>query len=276
METLKRYSKALICSIGWFILFIMLQTILFVVSFIFKLVFDNEYLNSVKLLIEQANNNTDELINSYMQIIGGLTFHIEVSLAIFVIIFFIIDRHIHKQRFSFNKIEIIDIPQFISLGIIINILSLFFINIFSQDALEDTGYNVSLLMQGSFLSILISVGICAPICEEIIFRYFIYHNLNRANQVFAIIVSAGLFGVAHGNIIQGMYVFEFGLIFAILNIKYNSIIPGLIMHISVNCLSTILTLFDSSVKQIVFLAILLLVSVTITIITYIIKFKNKI
>ena len=87
METLKRYSKALIYSIGWFILFIMLQTILFVVSFIFKLVFDNEYLNSVKLLIEQANNNTDELINSYMQIIGGLTFHIEVSLAIFVKLF---------------------------------------------------------------------------------------------------------------------------------------------------------------------------------------------
>lgn len=216
-------------------------------------------------------------MNTYIEVIGSLTSYIEVFLTIGMSGLFVIDREIHENRFSFNRIRIIEIPQFISLGILMNILSTLFINMFSAETIEETGYNTSLMLQGGFFSILIGVGICAPLCEEITFRYFIYHNLNRTNQIIAIIISSAMFGLAHFNLLQGMYAFTFGLVFSMYNIKYNSIWPGIIMHISVNSLSVFLLLADNYIAQIVIMILIFIVSLiptSISIIYKVVKHEN--
>lgn len=272
MEAFKRYNKAIWFSTGWFMTFVMMQTIYMVFAFIFKIITDPDYLITVQQLIEQANSQgEDALMNAYIEIIGSLTSYIELFLTIGMSGLFIIDREFHENRFAFNKIKITEVPIFISLGMLMNILSTVFVNMFSVETLEETGYNTSLMLQGGFFGILIGVGICAPICEEITFRYFIYHNLNRANQVLAIIVSSILFGLAHGNILQGIYAFTFGLVFSMANIKYNSIWPGIIMHMSVNSLSVFLLLAENSIVQIVMMTSLFIVSLIPTSIVLISK-----
>ena len=244
MSTFIRYTKAICFSIGWFIVFVMSQVFYMAFALIFKIITDREYAMSVQNLLQKAATGGTEqsanMMDAYIEIIGSLTSYLELFLVIGMVGWFIIDRQFHKDRFAFNKIRLYHIPLFISLGMLLNILSPLFISMFPADTIESSGYDTSLILQGGFIGVLLGVGIFAPICEEITFRYFIYHNLSRGNQVLAMIISAALFGIAHGNILQGMYAFTFGLVFAIINIKYNSIIPGIIMHISVNTLSVIL------------------------------------
>lgn len=251
MQTFKDFNKAIWFSLGWFLVFVILQTVYMVFAVVFKAITDVEYLLAVQQLFNSASEQgSDELMNVYIEVIGSVTSYIEVFLTIGMSGLLVIDREIHGNRYAFNKIKITEIPLFISLGILMNILSTLFISLFSTETLTETGYDTTMMLQGGFLGVLIGVGICAPLCEEITFRYFIYHNSNRLNQIFALIFSAALFGLAHGNILQGMYAFTFGLIFVIMNNKYNSIWPGTIMHMSVNSLSVFLMLANDSAVQI--------------------------
>lgn len=265
-KTVGKYVIALVKSLGWFILFMLMQVFYMCIAFIFKIVTDEKYLESIIKDLNSINSsNTDEIFNVYVQIVGSLTSYIEFFLVIGMIGLYIIDRQFHKDRFSFNKISITRVPQFIALGSLLNIISTIFINSFSQETLEATGYDTSIMMQGGFIGILVGVGICAPICEEITFRYFIFHNLNKANTVLAVVVSALIFGIAHGNILQSAYAFAFGAVFTVFNIRYNSILPGIIMHITINSLSVLMMLSDNTLVQISILAFAFLVSIIVVI-----------
>ncbi len=78
-------------------------------------------------------------------------------------------------------------------------------------------------------------GIISPIIEEIIFRGIIY---NRASRIFsptiAIILSALLFGLFHGNIVQIPYAVIMGLIITFLYKKYSDFKVPCLFHIVAN------------------------------------------
>lgn len=79
------------------------------------------------------------------------------------------------------------------------------------------------------------VVILAPIFEEIIFRGIIFDHLKRNySLVTAIIVQALLFGLVHGNIVQGIYTFLAGIVFVLANIYCGSILGSIILHIIFN------------------------------------------
>lgn len=62
---------------------------------------------------------------------------------------------------------------------------------------------------------LICYGIVAPVAEELVFRGIIYGYLRRfAEPAAAIGLSAGLFALYHGNIVQGIYAFVIGWVLA--------------------------------------------------------------
>lgn len=82
---------------------------------------------------------------------------------------------------------------------------------------------------------LLSVILFGPIGEELLFRGLI---LRYGNRLFpysvSILLQACLFGVYHGNIVQGIYAFAIGIIFGALACRYDSIIPGILLHIIIN------------------------------------------
>ena len=58
---------------------------------------------------------------------------------------------------------------------------------------------------------LICFGLIAPVAEELLFRGIIYNCFRRYLKLFsAMIVAAVLFGVYHGNSVQGIYAFSLG------------------------------------------------------------------
>lgn len=100
-------------------------------------------------------------------------------------------------------------------------------------------------MTGNLASpmVLISVYLLAPIGEEILFRGLI---LNYSKKVFPPLLSAVLngllFGVYHGNMIQGIYAFLFGILLSLIVLHFNSIMPSIILHLTINC--SIIFIYD--------------------------------
>lgn len=58
-----------------------------------------------------------------------------------------------------------------------------------------------------------------------------------APKLVAVIFTALLFGAYHANVIQFCYAFPMGIIFALMAIWSNSILPSIILHISINTFS---------------------------------------
>lgn len=261
MNTFKTYSKSIIGAIAYFLLFTIAQTIIMVGALIIKICTDSEYAQSVQDMFTAANNGAD-ITNVYVELVGSLTVYIEIMLLIFMLCIFIIKHKHHSDRFAFRKIEIQDIFLFISVGLALNIVSSIAVNLLDTELVESTGYEdtTTLLIQGGFLGVMLGIGICAPICEEITFRYLIFHCLNKVNTILAIVVSALLFGIAHGNIIQGTYAFCFGLVFSIINFKYKSILPSIIMHLSVNISSVILISVENIGEQLLYMLLAFILS----------------
>lgn len=82
---------------------------------------------------------------------------------------------------------------------------------------------------------IIATVILGPLAEELTFRRFTMDILKEEFDIrIAIVVQALIFGVYHGNIIQFVYATLMGALFGYLVKRYNSIVPGLLMHMVVN------------------------------------------
>lgn len=80
----------------------------------------------------------------------------------------------------------------------------------------------------------IVVGILAPLGEEMVFRGAILRVLlkvfNERFPWFAIVISAFLFGLVHGNMAQGSHAFLIGLLLGWMYWRTDSIVPGVVFH----------------------------------------------
>ena len=85
------------------------------------------------------------------------------------------------------------------------------------------------------------VVILAPVCEELLFRKFIIDRFNNYGEVTAMLVSAMMFGLYHGNLAQFMYAFGLGIFFAFIYIRTGNIAYTIILHMIVNGFSTLIT-----------------------------------
>ena len=89
---------------------------------------------------------------------------------------------------------------------------------------------------------IILYGIVSPFAEEIVFRGIVYNRMHRQyGKWIAIIGSALLFGLYHGNIVQALYGFMLGLLIAVLYEKYASFAVPVIIHSAANVFVYVVT-----------------------------------
>lgn len=89
---------------------------------------------------------------------------------------------------------------------------------------------------------IILYGIVSPLAEEIVFRGIVYNRMHRQyGKWIAIIGSALLFGLYHGNIVQALYGFMLGLLIAVLYEKYASFAVPVIIHSAANVFVYVVT-----------------------------------
>ena len=81
--------------------------------------------------------------------------------------------------------------------------------------------------------------ILAPIGEELIYRGVVLRCSAKVSQRFAIIFSAFIFGIMHGNPYQFVLGFMLGIPLAIITIRTGSLIPAIICHMVNNLFATL-------------------------------------
>ena len=97
------------------------------------------------------------------------------------------------------------------------------------------------LLSGSDIIVsLVFVGIIGPIVEEYIFRKQIINHTRMFGEKRAVIFSAFVFALFHGNLSQMFYAFTLGLVFGYIYIKTDDIKYSAGLHMLVNIVSGVL------------------------------------
>lgn len=106
-------------------------------------------------------------------------------------------------------------------------------------------YNESsdIIYAGSIFVQILSTCICAPLVEESLFRGLLYKRMRtRLKMIPSILISAAIFGIIHGNLVQFIYAFFIGVILAFVYEKFKTIWAPIILHAGANLLSVIYTM----------------------------------
>ena len=120
-----------------------------------------------------------------------------------------------------------------------NLLEISGLNSFFAEESEALG---EALYQDQLLIEIIGIGILGPIAEELTFRGVTHKRCrDYLRPGSAMFLSALLFAVFHGNMIQLVYAFMLGLLLAFVYNKYESVIASIMLHVGANLFSVIVS-----------------------------------
>lgn len=104
-----------------------------------------------------------------------------------------------------------------------------------KDIFNDYSKVMETILSGQIWLVIMYTIILAPIVEELIFRGLILKLTNRAVPfVVANFAQAAIFGIYHGNIVQGIYAFGLGILLGLIARKFKTIIAPIVLHMIVN------------------------------------------
>lgn len=94
---------------------------------------------------------------------------------------------------------------------------------------------------GTFAGVL-AVVIVAPIAEEFVFRGLMMNRLSRAmSGGLAVVLSAAVFGLCHGELVWFCYAFMLGVFFGFIDLRAGSIFPSILGHMMFNAIGQIMS-----------------------------------
>lgn len=118
--------------------------------------------------------------------------------------------------------------------------------------------------QTSSVSMFLYVGIFAPVVEELMFRGAIFDTLQPFGKRFAMVSSALLFGLFHGNLIQIPFAFLVGLILSYVRVNYG-LLWCIVLHFINNCIFAELLALYGNLSNILLAACVFGALITLTI-----------
>lgn len=157
------------------------------------------------------------------------------------LIYLLINRINYKEAVRLKKIR----PSTALLMIVFTFLVLpvmNFVNALSQLYATDTtsGTMMSITGKTPFLVSLIVIALVPCVFEESVYRGIFYNEYSKHNKIGAVLLSAFLFGILHGNLNQFTYAFAMGIVFAFVIEATDSIVSTMIMHFIINGNSVVL------------------------------------
>lgn len=114
---------------------------------------------------------------------------------------------------------------------------------FMDEPPEDTQYLFDLIRKSggmAKLGLAFSAVVMAPLVEETVFRGFVLQGLlRRWTPLWAIVVTAYGFALAHGSLGYQFLIFPFAVYMGVLTYQTRSVLPAMVCHAYANLLSTI-------------------------------------
>jgi membrane protease YdiL (CAAX protease family) len=130
------------------------------------------------------------------------------------------------------------------------------------------------LSTGTIFAIMV---VMAPVCEEFLFRRLLIDRIRTYGDKAAILVSAVIFGLCHGNFYQFFYAFGIGLVFGYIYTRTGRLRYTILFHMIINFLGSVAAIYvlNSNVLAIIY-SLLLYGSMLAGIVLFFITRKNLI
>lgn len=281
---MKEKVKAFFACIGYLLLTILVQlsvsTIGGIIIGVFYVISEMSQMSSGAVNIEtdltRMVDLTLSLTNVFLLISSILT-------VLVLILVYKIKKRNYKEELLINKTSKFNIVFAIILGVACWLFNSGALSLIDEAGLFSSQFQymeevLSPLGSGSVIMSIITIGIVAPFAEEFLFRGIIYNTLKKKISIkWTIIIQAVLFGVFHGNLIQGSYATLLGIVFGYVTYKTKSLWPAVIIHMVNNLIATMFMYVPSTWFSgiLVYVAFLIIGIILITISIKLIKNKNE-
>lgn len=216
------------------------QIISIIFAFAISFMYGMEVALKGEVIAEQALLNQilmDKLLNmqGYIIIISAIL----TIITLFII--FKIRKRKFGEKLQINKIKSNSIVPIVLFGIALNLFIVLILNLLPEELLSEYAQSSNALIGNNLIIGFFAIVIFAPIIEEIIFRALMYTNLKKAMPTaLAILISAIIFGLCHGQFIWIIYATVIGIIFNIVFIRYKSVVANVLLHSVFNLTSFLL------------------------------------
>lgn len=150
----------------------------------------------------------------------------------------------HLRDIGFVGFHAAMLPCLLLLGFFLNIFISTLLDILPipEEVLRDYAEQSSMLDETSLISVL-STAVFAPLSEELIFRGLMISRLRRVLPTWAaVLISAAIFGLIHGQLLWICYAFLLGVLLGAVSVRARSTLAGILLHAAFNSASFILPL----------------------------------
>ena len=211
-----------------------------------------------KELLQQLLNDVITLTLAHQYSLLLLSALITVLILVFI---FRLRKKDAMEELHIRPVPLARAPWYVLLGISLQPAARLLLTLLPQEWLQDFAENNPLNQTSDPLAVeLISALIMAPVVEELIFRALMFPRLRRGmGTFFAVLVTAGVFGLIHGHPVSFIYASVLGVVMTWLMIKNNeSVIPSILCHAGFNAGSYLMNLaFESTENQLLITAMLI-------------------
>lgn len=246
-KTIKNIAYGQFACVGWMLMYSVLEVLAVMALFIYNiehnLDFDIKFLELFSFIEDESLSSTEyslQVMKGLMSLTNEIILPMLIVSGLGLMIVLFIKGKVRKEKYV-STISKNDVSKYVLYGCTFNLVITLIINLIPQSFMDKYNMSVGLATTGNIFLMIVATGIMGPIAEEITFRHFILQPNRRVSEKYAIIVSAISFGIMHGNIIQGTYTFVLGLLFAREDIKENNLLPSIIMHITINTSSVLIS-----------------------------------
>lgn len=256
---MKNFLKGTGAAIGYFLLYFVINILVIFIGSIFlgikeglKTIDDPGLSALLPQMIESAVYDNAMLFSI-----------IAAAICLFVFWLIIISSKTSvKERLDLYPISFKNIWPVIILGITTNVFISNFISFLPipEPLLQEYAEATNILGDEITMVQILSVVLVAPILEEILYRGLIMKSLQRGMPVsIALFIQAVSFGLMHGQLIWVCYATFLGVLLAIIKLKYKSLYPAILLHLSFNAANYILIPFYNKIPNNVYLDILIII-----------------
>ena len=191
-----------------------------------------------------ADERSEEIKSTAFLMTGSVVIVILSTLGIFIVGQFIMKiklTDIVKPYRGFALDGVKYFPATLTLNLIGGVIVTAIVNSLSSQGINVPVSDFSMHSPTRYELIIQFVYVCllGPICEEFIYRGLVIKLLAPFGKLTAVVFSALIFGLMHGNIEQAITAALGGVVYALVAVKYNSIAPTVVIHILNNISASI-------------------------------------
>lgn len=271
-DIIKRLSK----GVGLVALYLVIETIVVIGVFIFYIVKDPTFYESLSDAMYTYGTYSVQSMTVMGRILVPTLIISDIACALPILI------HSRKDEVKpIRKVSLSTVGSIIIVGLGVNIFIEFLLGFVPSSLIDNYNDMMKILDGMNFPEQILMTGILAPFIEELVFRYGLiglFRNyqpkkLKCSGITVGIVFSAVSFGIAHGNLVQGSYAFVLGLLLGYLYTRNNNLTESIILHITINTSSLILSVLKTPFSQI--MTVGMVVCFVINVFYVIIAIKEK-